>query len=129
MPLTNYGAGVFIDHVLRDQAFTTPDAVYIALFLDEPDAAGSATEVSGGSYERQAVTLSAAASGATDNTGVVDFGEATGDWGEITHFGVMDLDAAGNMFMWGPLDDPKTVNTGDSAEFADGALDVVAVTS
>ena len=121
---TDYYENKIIDHMLRNQAFTPPTTVYLALFTSAPSDAGGGTEVSGGSYARQSVTLSAASGGASSNSADITFPQATADWGTITHCALMDAATAGNMLMWTALDANKTVNNGDTFKINTGDLDV-----
>jgi len=113
-----------IDHMLRNQAYTPPSTVYVALFTSATNDAGGGTEVSGGSYARQAVTLSAASGGASENSADITFPTATADWGTITHVALMDALTGGNMLMHSPLDASKAVNNGDTFKINAGDLDV-----
>lgn len=122
--MTTYLSNELLDHILGTGAYTPPATVYVALFTAAPSDAGGGTEVTGGDYAREAVTFGAAASGAVANTGAVTFGPATANWGIVTHMALFDAASAGNMLFWGALDASRTVNSGDSAEFAIGDLDV-----
>ena len=113
-----------IDHLLRNQAYTPPTSVYVALFTTATDDAGGGTEVSGGGYVRQAVTLSAASGGATSNSVAVTFPQATADWGTVTHLAIMDAESGGNMLMHTILDASKTINDGDTFKIDIGDLDI-----
>jgi hypothetical protein len=113
-----------IDHMLRNQAYTPPATVYLALFTTATSDAGGGTEVSGGSYARQAVTLSAASGGASSNSADITFPTATANWGTVTHLALMDALTGGNMLMHTALDESKTVNNGDTFKINAGALDV-----
>ena len=86
--------------------------------------AGGGTEVSGGAYARQAVTLAAASGGASENSADITFPQATADWGTITHLALMDALTGGNMLMHTPLDASKEVNNGDTFKINAGDLDV-----
>lgn len=122
---TNYLEDAVLNHVLRNVAYTSPAGVYIALFTSNPGEGGTQTsEVSGGSYARQACTFGAPASNIVANTAAVTFPQATGSWGTITHVGIMDASSAGNMLYYGALGTPKTVGTSDQVSFAIGALTV-----
>lgn len=121
---TDYYENKIIDHMLRNQAFTPPSTIYLALFTSAPSDAGGGTEVSGGSYARQSVTLSAASGGASSNSADITFPQATADWGTVTHCALMDAASAGNMLMWTALDASKTVNNGDTFKISTGDLDV-----
>ncbi len=121
---TDYLEDKIIDHMLRNQAYTPPTTIYLALFTAAPGDAGGGTEVSGGSYARQAVTLSAASGGASANSADITFPAATADWGTVTHVALMDALTVGNMLMHSPLDASKTVNNGDTFKINAGDLDV-----
>jgi hypothetical protein len=121
---TDYMENKIIDHMLRNQSYTPPSTVYVGLFTSAPSDAGGGTEVSGGAYARQAVTLAAASGGASENSADITFPTATADWGTVTHLALFDALTGGNMLMWTPLDDSKTVNNGDTFKINAGALDV-----
>jgi hypothetical protein len=122
---TDFMENKIIDHMLRNQSYTPPSTVYLALFTSAPSDAGGGTEVSGGSYARQAVTLSAASGGASENSADITFPQATAaDWGTITHVALMDAETGGNMLMHTALDASKTVNNGDTFKINAGDLDV-----
>jgi hypothetical protein len=121
---TDFMENKIIDHMLRAQAYTPPATVYVALFTSAPSDAGGGTEVSGGAYARQAVTLAAASGGASENSAAITFPQATADWGTVTHLALMDALTGGNMLMHSPLDASKTVNNGDTFKFEAGDLDV-----
>jgi hypothetical protein len=121
---TDFMENKIIDHMLRNQTYTPPSTVYVALFTSATGDDGSGTEVSGGSYARQAVTLSAASGGASSNSADITFPQATADWGTITHLALMDAETGGNMLMHTALDESKTVNNGDTFKINAGELDV-----
>ena len=123
---STYLENKIIDHILRNQSYTPPATVYVALFtadngLEEGTITG---EVSGGSYARQSVTLSAASGGASSNSADITFPTATADWGTITHVALMDASTGGNVLMHSALDASKTVNNGDTFKINSGDLDV-----
>ena len=113
-----------IDHMLRNQAYTPPSTVYVALFTSATDDAGGGTEVSGGSYVRQSVTLSAASGGASSNSADITFPQATADWGTVTHLALMDAESGGEMLMHTIVDASKTINNGDTFKINTGDLDI-----
>jgi hypothetical protein len=96
---------------------------YIALFTVAPTATANGTEVSGGSYARQAATFSAATGGATSNAGVITFPTATGAWGSVVAWAVVDASTGGNQIVYKTIT-PVTVDTGDVVTFASGAIQV-----
>ena len=122
--ISDYYENQIIDHMLRAVAFTPPATVYVALFTAAPTDAGGGTEVSGGAYARQAVTLSAASAGATSNSADITFPAATANWGTVVALGLFDALTVGNLLMWTNLDVSKAVNSGDTAKFNTGDLDI-----
>jgi hypothetical protein len=129
---SDYLENALLDHVLGGGDFTRPATVYVGLWtasLDDASDGDTAGEVSGGSYARVAVTNNAtnwpaAASGAKANGTAVTFPQATGDWGTVTHFAILDAATSGNILYWGALANSKTIETGDTAEFAIGDIDI-----
>lgn len=118
-----------LDHVLGNAAYTAPATVYIALYTVAPTDAGGGTEATGGSYARVAVTNNAtnwpaASAGAKSNGTEIAFPTATANWGTITAFGILDAAAAGNLLYWADLTVNKAVNSGDTAKFPVGDIDV-----
>jgi len=121
---SDYYENKIIDHMLRNQAFTPPSTLYVALYTVSPSDSGGGTEVSGGSYARQAVTFTAASGGATSNSADIAFPQATADWGTIVAVGIFDSSSGGNLLAWGTLTASKTVNNGDQFKILAGDLDI-----
>lgn len=122
--LSNYLENALLNHVLRNTAMTSPTTVYLALFTSNPAEDASGTEVSGGAYARQSVAFDAPSDGVCDNTSGIEFPQATGDWGTVTHVGLFDAETAGNLLWYGALAASKTINTDDQFGMVAGALDV-----
>jgi hypothetical protein len=121
--------------VLTNTAFSSPSAVYGALFTVAPTTAytnsvPTGTEVSDANYVRVAVTFSAPGSGSTSNSGTVSFfgsGAAGAGPYSIVAVGILDLLTPsggnyGNLLYFGNLTVPKSVSTGDTLQFAATAL-------
>jgi hypothetical protein len=120
--LSNYLENKLIDHFLGTTTYTKPAAVYVALFTVTPGEAGGGTEVTGGSYARQVATFTAAASGATSNSGNLDF---TGMPAATTvAIGIFDALTTGNLLLYGSLTTNKTTDAGDTLRIATGDLDI-----
>ena len=118
-----------LDHVFKTGAYTAPTNIYVALctstVLDASTGGSLPGEVSGGAYARVTCnTWDAAASGATENTQAVTFAQATADWGTITHFALCDHSSTGNLLAHGALTTAKQIQSGDTAKFATGDIDV-----
>jgi len=110
---SDYLENKLIDGTLRNTAYTPAATVYIGLHTTATNDDNSGTEVSGGSYARTSATFSAPSGGSTSNSALVTFPTATASWGTVTHFGIYDLSAAGNLLYWGALTVSKTVDNGD----------------
>src|SRR3990167_7674776 len=91
--LTDFSELELLDHVLN-VAYTPPATVYLALATADPtDAATGAAmnEVpNSGSYARVAISFGAAASRRVTQDALVTFAQATGAWGTVTHWVVVD---------------------------------------
>jgi hypothetical protein len=121
---TDYLEAKLLDHVLRNDSYNSPTTAYIGLFTASPNDAGGGTEVSGGSYARQAASFSAASGGATTTDADITFPQATGDWGTVVAVGVHDALTSGNLLMYTDLTTSKTIDTGDILKIATGSLTV-----
>ena len=121
---STYLQNAIINATLRNTAYTSPTTVYVALSTTTITAGGSITEVTGGSYARQAVTLSVPSSGATANSANVTFPTATAGWGTITDVGIYDASTGGNLLYFTPLTASKTIASGDIFQISTGNLTV-----
>ena len=122
--MSNYLENALINGTLRATTYTAPTTVYVALYTSDPTDADTGTEVSGTSYARQSVTFDAPSNGASTNSAAVEFPQAGGSWGTITHIGLRDASTAGNLLYHTPLDASKTIATGDVFRIATGSLSV-----
>jgi hypothetical protein len=122
--ISNYLEDALINGTLRGTTFTAPAAVYVSLHTADPTDAGTGTEVSGGSYIRQAATFGAPSDGVSTTTADITFPQATGNWGTIGWIGIWDADTSGNMLYHTALDASKAIDTGDIFKIATGSLTV-----
>ena len=121
---SNYLEDKVLDHVLRNTSYTSPTTVYVGLFTSDPTDAGSGTEVSGGSYARQTLSVTTASGGIVTSSADVTFPQATASWGTISHIGVLDALTSGNLLMHTPLTTAKTIDNGDILKISSGNLTV-----
>lgn len=122
--LSDYAENKILDHSVGKTSWTMP-TVYVALYTTAPTDSTSGTEVSGGSYARVATTgatWNAAASGANSNASAIVFPTASASWGTVTAVALVDASSAGNIVWYGTLTSNKTVDSGDTFQFAAGAL-------
>lgn len=124
--LSDYAEKLLLDFLMTTGTATRPTNWYVALFTAAPNDAGGGTEVSAGSYARQSVAFSAAASpgGTTSNSGEVSFTASGGDYGTVTHMGIFDASSSGNLLWHGALTASKAVADGDTLTFAVGNIDL-----
>ena len=122
--ISTYLENALINATLRNTTYTSVATVYVSLWTSDPTDAGSGTEVSGGSYARQAVTFGAPSSGVSTNSADVTFPTATGSWGTVGWIGINDASTSGNLLYHSPLDVAKAITTGDVFKIATGNLSV-----
>jgi len=122
--MSNYLENALINATLRNTSYTSPSVVYLGLYTSDPTDADTGTEVSGGSYARQAITFGAPSNGVTTNTAAIEFPQATGTWGTIGWIGIKDALTSGNLLYHSPLDVSKTIASGDIFKIAIGSLSV-----
>ena len=122
--MSNYLENALINATLRNTSYTSPTTVYLGLYTSDPTDADSGSEVTGNAYARQAITFGAPSNGVTTNTAAIEFPQATGSWGTVTHIGIEDALTGGNLLYHSPLDASKTIATGDVFRVAIGSLSV-----
>ena len=123
MSFTNDLETRVLQWALTNGSPTRPTAWYIGLFTAAPGEAGGGTEVSGGSYVREAATFTVSGNLAT-NSAAIEWPTATGTWGTITHVAVFDALTSGNMLVYASLTSSKTIASGDVLRIPAGDLDV-----
>ncbi len=121
---SNYLENKILDHVLKNISYTSPTTAYVGLFTSDPTDAGTGTEVSGGSYARQVLSVTTASGGIVTSSGDVTFPQATGSWGTISHIGILDALTSGNLLMHTALTTSKAIETGDILKVSSGNLTV-----
>lgn len=127
MSKSDYLEVKLLDWLFGKASFSPPDTYYVALYTSAPSDSGGGTEVSGTGYSRVAVANDAenwpATSGGVKANGeTVDFGQAGSAWGTVTHFGLFDAASGGNLYRWGALVAPATVEEDDTVDFPPGSL-------
>ena len=113
-----------IANLLRNTNITAPVTVYVALSTTTTADDGTGlTEPVGNGYARTAVVFDAPSLGIMNNQ-LVTFPQATGSWGTLTHFAIMDAVTGGNMLYHDSLTASLPVNNLDTARFQPGQLTV-----
>lgn len=122
MSFSNYLELKLLDHTFRATDYAEPATVYLALYTTNPTDANTGTEVTGGSYARQATAFSAAASGAISNAAIETFTDMPA--ATVTHFGILDASSGGNLLAYGTLASTIIVTAGAEIEFAAGDITI-----
>jgi hypothetical protein len=124
---SNYLELEILDHLFAKSTFSSP-TIYVALSTADPlDTGAGLAEPSGNNYSRVLTSENDwhdAAAGLIDNHTVITFPEASGSWGTITHFALMDAASNGNVLLSGALTVSKSVGSGDTLSFPAGNIDV-----
>ncbi|WP_155300691.1 phage tail fiber protein [Deinococcus kurensis] len=116
--LSDYAERLLLNVLLREQP------VWVALYVSDPTDAGGGLEAGGADpdYARVPVTFSEPLDGVCSNVDAVSFPVASAPWGTVTHLGVMDAAAGGNLLVHGPLPAPKAVEGSDQLVVGPGSL-------
>ena len=122
--MSNYLENALINGTLRGTTYTAPSTVYLALYTTDPTDADTGTEVSGGSYARQSITMGAPSNGVSTNSAAIEYPQATASWGTVAYVGIRDDVTGGNLLYHSPLDVSKAIDTGDIFKIAIGSLSV-----
>lgn len=123
--LSDYSENELLDHILGTAAYTPVATLYLAISTTNPDdAVGNLTEPVGGSYARVAIAFNAAATRKVVQTALAEFPTATGAWGTITHWAIMDTLTSGNMLAHGALTASKNVTSGKTFSIAAGEIEI-----
>ena len=125
--ISNYLEERVLNHIFRGVESTSPATLYLALFLNNPTDAATGTEVSGTDYARQTITFSAPTQdgdgkGTIKNNTEIEFPSAGSSWGLVTHAAIYDGLEGGNMYYYGPLANPKDVQTSDILKVLENEL-------
>ena len=122
--MSNFLENALINATLRNTSYTSPTTTYLALYTSDPTDADTGTEVTGGSYARQAITFSSPSNGVTSNSSAIEFPTATASWGTVTYVGIRDAVTSGNLLYHTALDASKAIDTGDIFRISSGNLTV-----
>lgn len=125
---TNYTENNVLNLFFGATAFSQPANHFIGLSTTTiADGGTNITEPSGNAYARVSVannktTYSVSSAGSLSNAISVTFPQATGSWGTVIDFFIADASSGGNIIAYGTLSVSKNITSGDTAQFAIGAL-------
>lgn len=139
--MSNYLEDEVIKHIFRTGSFTKPTVLAIALLTAATDDAGTGTFSTGTGTEvtnanayaratRNPLDANWAATsggnGQTSNVAAITFTTASGSWGTVTDMAICDSAThdAGNMLFYSNVTTSRTIDNGDTAEFAAAAITV-----
>ena len=124
MAFTNYLENKVLDYVFSGGSFSQPGTKYLALYTVAPTDSSAGTEVTGGGYVRQTVTLTTSGSDTT-NSGAVEYATATAGYGTVVAVAVLDgSSGSANMLAYASLTANKTIGVGDVFRVPTGDLDI-----
>lgn len=112
-----------LDHVCN-AAYTSVATIYLALCTADPTDSGTGASMSecadANNYSRKAITFGAAASRKVTQNATVTYDQASGSWGTVTHWAILDggTHGAGNMLAHGAFADSKSIVNGNTASVA-----------
>jgi hypothetical protein len=119
--ITEYTSRKLLDHVFGGPSYTPPATVYIALATGL--SGETLTEWGDTDYSRQAAAFDAASGGVSVSSDLETFASSVdGPTATITHFGLYDDGAAGNLLIVGPVSTSRTCIIGDTVTFPDSAF-------
>jgi hypothetical protein len=122
---TDYLESKLLNHVLRNEAYTSAATVYSALFTVIPSDSTAGTEVTTASsgYTRLATTFSTSSgSGASYNATQRTFATAAAGY-TVVGWGLLDAATAGNLLYWATVT-TLAIAIGDQATFAVSAISI-----
>lgn len=127
--LTNYGENKILDWLIRGQSLSPPGAWWAGLLTAAPSDSAAGTECVGDGYARVSVTanlaswagtqaaasttLSTGTSGTTSNNSAINFPTPLAGWGDAGWVALYDASSGGNMWLWAPLNEVKSIFTND----------------
>lgn len=123
----NYLENKWLDHLLAS-AYTAPTGLTFHLSTVDPTEDGSGmAEPSGNGYvsvDLDSATKfdTAAANRIISNDADIEFPQASGSWGEISHWAIKDQSA--NFLFYGAFATPKTVSSGQTPKVLVGEVDI-----
>ena len=121
--LSNMAELELLDHVCN-AAYESVATIYLALCTADPTDAGTGASMNecanASAYSRKAITFGAAAARKVTQSATVTYDQASGAWGTVTHWAIVDsgTHGAGNMLACGALADSKGIVSGNTPSVA-----------
>jgi hypothetical protein len=123
--LSTYAANKLLEHYVGKSTYSQLTNLYAFLSEGSPgDDFSGVNEPSGNGYARVAAnSWTAVSAGAADNSALIQFPKATGDWrsgNNLTYAGLYDASSAGNGLVYFALTTAVAINTNERPQFAIG---------
>jgi len=129
---SDYLENSLLNGILRGTTYTAPSTIYIALFTSDPTDADTGAEVADSAYIRQDAAKggtvqegwTAPSDGVSSNAKLIQFPAIADGTVTITHYGVYDAQAGGNLLFHSELTTPRDMEVTDVVSFDIGAITV-----
>lgn len=134
--LSVYQANKVLNKLLRGEDYVVPAEYWVALFKATSDTSlranvvASAEEVTTGGYARiqlrgaAPLTFTQSTAAASQISGTVLWPAATAAWGTVTYAAILDAATDGNVLLYGALETPKPIDTGDTFRLPAGLFTI-----
>jgi len=122
--LSDYAENALMGHIFAS-AYSPAATIYLALCTGDPTDAGTGASMNevaeANNYARKAIAFSAASSRKVVQNGAVVFNQASGAWGTVTHWAIVDsiTHGAGNMLAHGAFSSPFSPVSGNTPTVPD----------
>ena len=121
MNASKYLEDAILNYFFRVQDIARPVTHYLALYISDPTDNNTGTEIQGGGYTRRPIAFSEPIlvndTTTISNNAEIRFAIATSNWGNISHFGILDAPTNGNLLAYAAVPVPKLIESGDEAKF------------
>jgi len=123
--ISNFIEQKMLDHIFSLTAAYGQPTIYVALSTADPaeDNSGIAEPVGNG-YARKAVPAWGVTGRTATNTNQIDFAQASGAWGTISHYAIFDALTGGNMLANGTVSPAQAVVNGNLFSLAAGSVSI-----
>jgi len=127
--LSDYGENAFLGHFCAT-AYSPVATIYIALATASPGEAATGAAMNevanANNYARQAIIFGAAALRKVEQSGIVTFNQASGPWGVVTDWALVDSGTygAGNVLAYGAFTSSFSPVSGNTPSIASGEVEV-----
>lgn len=127
--LSNFAENALMNHIFGT-AHTPAATMYLALCTGDPGEAGTGASMSevadANGYSRKAISFAAASSRKVVQSGAVTFDQASGSWGTVSHWALVDsgTHGAGNMLAYGAFSASFSPVSGNTPSVGDTQVQV-----